>query len=85
MSKESDERKRRLNGTTAKTPYQQQKQAIARYNAKFENITVRVPQGARDVWKQAAEAHGKSLNAYLTELMHADNPDLFPVESEKIK
>lgn len=83
MSKESDARKRALNGSTAKTPYQQQKQAIARYHAKLENITVRVPQGARDVWKQAAAAHGKSLNAYLTDLIHADNPDLFSPESEK--
>ena len=80
MSKESDERKRRLNGTTAKTPYQQKKQANARYNAKFDDIKIRVPKGARDVWKQAAEAHGKSLNSYLTELIHTDNPDLFPAE-----
>ncbi len=80
MSKESEARKRTLNGTTAKTPYQQKKQANARYNAKFDDIKIRVPKGARDVWKQAADAHGKSLNAYLTDLMHADNPDLFPAK-----
>ncbi len=83
MSKESEARKRALNGSTAKTPYQQKKQANARYNAKFDDIKIRVPKGARDVWKQAAAAHGKSLNAYLTGLMHADNPDLFSTESEK--
>ena len=34
----------------------------------------------KGIWKSAADAHGKSLNQYVIDLMHADNPDLFPAE-----
>ena len=68
MSKESDGRKRLLNG---------EKDKKTRYDyAK----TTRVPKGEKDIWKSAADAHGKSLNQYVIDLIHTDNPDLFPAE-----
>lgn len=70
MSKESDERKRRLNGTTAKTPYQQKKQAIARYNAKFSEIKFRVPKGEREKWKEFAAQNDTSLQQLIITMMH---------------
>ena len=86
MSKESDERKRLLNGEKdKKTRYDYAKKSNERYLAGFDRITTRVPKGEKDIWKSAADAHGKSLNQYVIDLLHADNPDLFPVESEKIK
>lgn len=81
MSKESDERKRRLNGEKdKKTRYDYSKKSIEKYLAGFDRITTRVPKGEKDIWKSAADAHGKSLNQYVIDLMHADNPDLFPAE-----
>ena len=44
MSKESNERKHRLNGDTeTKSEYQWKKQANARYHAKCDQIAIRVP------------------------------------------
>ena len=81
MSKESNERKHRLNGDTeTKSEYQWKKQANARYHAKCDQIAIRVQKGQKDVWRRAAEKHELSLTQYLTALMHADNPDLFPAE-----
>lgn len=81
MSKESSERKRSLNGT--KSRYEVQKKSVEKYLAGFDRITTRVPKGEKDIWKSAADAHGKSLNQYVIDLMHADNPDLFPAEDNE--
>lgn len=78
MSKESDERKRRLNGE--KPAYEKKKKSTNKYLAKFKNQTLRIPVEEAPLWKQAAENHGKSLNQYIRDLVYADNPDLFPAE-----
>lgn len=79
MSKESDARKKALNGEAdRKTRYEYAKKSNEKYLAGFDRITTRVPKGEKDIWKSAADAHGKSLNQYVIDLMHADNPDLFP-------
>ncbi|MDO4175206.1 MAG: hypothetical protein Q4D42_10630 [Eubacteriales bacterium] len=62
----------------AKTNYEIKKTSNERYAAKMEIVSLRVPKGRRDIWKQAAAGHGKSLAQYLTDLVYADNPDLFP-------
>mgnify|MGYP002563888975 CR=1 FL=1 len=70
MSKESDERKRRLNGTTAKTPYQQKKHANAKYNAKFDDVKTRIPKGEREKWKEFAAQNDTSLQQLIIGMMH---------------
>lgn len=83
MSKESDARKKELNGVPArKSEYQWKKKANARYNAKFDQIAFRVPKGEKDVWKQIAASRGLSLQQYILSLVYADNPDLFPGKVE---
>ncbi|MDO4175204.1 MAG: hypothetical protein Q4D42_10620 [Eubacteriales bacterium] len=72
MSKKSDERKRLLNGSTAKTKYEQNKKYVAKYHSKFDDIKIRVPKGERDAWKFHASAQGKSLTQYVVDLVHAD-------------
>ena len=83
MSKESDERKRRLNGKVDRKIAV--RESVKRYNAKFDQIAFRVPKGEKETWKQIAASRGMSLQQYILSLVYADNPDLFPVESEKIK
>lgn len=84
LSIESDTRKRKLNGEPEhKSEYQWKKKANARYNAKFDQIAFRVPKGEKETWKQIAASRGMSLQQYILSLVYADNPDLFPVESEK--
>lgn len=70
MSKESDARKRALNGTNGKSQYEVQKANNERYLAKQDNIVIRVPKGERDLWKEYAAKQSKSLNAFITELVH---------------
>ena len=72
MSKVSDARKRALNGTEGKTQYEIQKASNERYLAKRDNIVTRVPKGERDIWKAYAAQKGKSLNAFITDLVHGD-------------
>ena len=83
MSKESDERKRRLNGKVDRKIAV--RESVKRYNAKFDQIAFRVPKGEKETWKQIAASRGMSLQQYILSLVYADNPDLFPAESEKIK
>lgn len=83
MSKESEARKKELNGVpTHKSEYQWKKKANARYNAKFEQIAFRVPKGEKDTWKRIAASRGMSLQQYILSLVYADNPDLFSEKSE---
>lgn len=80
MSKESDARKKALNGE--KSAYERNKKNAEKYLSKFKNQTLRMPIEEAPLWKQAAEQRGKSLNQYLCDLVYADNPDLFPEKSE---
>ena len=46
-----------------------QRRAIAKYQAKLDEIKVRVPKGNREKYKAFAESQGKSLNALIIELL----------------
>ena len=46
-----------------------QRRAIAKYQAKLDEIKVRVPKGDREKYKAFAESQGKSLNALIIELL----------------
>lgn len=46
-----------------------QRRAIAKYQAKLDEIKVRVPKGKREIYKSFAESQGKSLNALIVELL----------------
>ena len=70
MSKESDERKRRLNGTVNKTQYEIQKASNERYLAKFDNVVTRVPKGEREKWKEFASQNDTSLQKLIITMMH---------------
>lgn len=47
-----------------------QRRAIAKYQAKLDEIKVRVPKGDREKYKSFAESQGKSLNALIIELLN---------------
>lgn len=70
MSKESLDRRRALNG--AKTKYETNKASAQRYRKKTETMQLVVPKGERDLWKAYAVQKGKSLNAFITELVHTE-------------
>ena len=45
--------------------------AVQKYcKANYDNITVRVPKGKREVYKEYAESQGKSLNALIIEMLN---------------
>ena len=47
--------------------------AVQKYcKANYDNITVRVPKGAREKYKAFAESKGKSLNAIIVELLNKE-------------
>lgn len=46
--------------------------ANKRYQSKFDDIKLRVPAGDREIIKAYAESQGKSLNAYINDLIKAD-------------
>lgn len=70
MSKESDARKRELNGASAKSAYQQKKHANAKYNAKFDDVKTRIPKGEREKWKEFAAQNDTSLQQLIIGMMH---------------
>ena len=49
-----------------------EKKAISKYTSKFDDIKIRVPKGKREIYKEHAEAKGKSLNALIIELLDKD-------------
>lgn len=49
-----------------------QAQANGKYLAKFDDIKIRVPKGEREKWQAHAASKGKSLNAYIIDLVEAD-------------
>lgn len=46
-----------------------QRKANAKYQAKFDDIKIRVPKGNREKYKSLAKNQGKSLNALIIELL----------------
>lgn len=55
-------------------PYSEaQKRATTKYmKANLDDIKIRVPKGTRERYKAHAESKGKSLNAYIVDLIEAD-------------
>lgn len=37
----------------------------------YDRVSVNVPKGRREVWKAAASAEGKSLNAFITDIIES--------------
>lgn len=76
MSKESDERKRRLNGKVDRKIAV--RESVKRYNSKLDDIKFRVPKGEREKWKEYAAQNGTSLQQLIIGMMHeAMNKDGF--------
>ena len=68
MSKESDERKRRLNGVIDRKIAV--RESVKRYNAKLDDIKFRVPKGEREKWKEFAAQNDTSLQQLIITMMH---------------
>ncbi len=49
-----------------------QKKAVSKYDQKFKRIVIRVPIGKDKEIEAFAKAKGKSVNAYITELIQKD-------------
>lgn len=69
MSKESDARKRALNGEL-KSKYKTNKACVARYQAKLDSVVTRIPKGEREKWKAYAAQNGTSLQRLIIGMMH---------------
>lgn len=49
------------------------KRARKKYReSKIDTLSMEIPKGSKERWKAAAAAKGKSLTAYITELIEAD-------------
>lgn len=50
-----------------------QMDASNKYRAKaYDQVNIVIPKGSKEIWKAFAAGKGKSLNAYITELVEAD-------------
>lgn len=50
-----------------------QMDATNKYRAKaYDQVNLVIPKGTKKIWKAHAAGKGKSLNAYITELVEAD-------------
>lgn len=49
-----------------------QKRASAKYRSGKDTLYLELAKGSKDAWKAHAAAQGKSLTAYITELVEAD-------------
>lgn len=50
-----------------------QMDASNKYRAKaYDQVNIVIPKGSKEIWKTYATGLGKSLNAYITELVEAD-------------
>ena len=50
-----------------------QKKATLKYREKaYDRFEIIAPKGTKEIWKAHAADKGKSLNAYITELVEAD-------------
>lgn len=52
--------------------YEQRKKANEKYLAKLDEIKVRVPNGIKDKWKDAAAMRGLSLNQFIVEAVEQE-------------
>lgn len=68
MSKESDARKRQLNGEVDRKIAV--RESVKRYNSKLDDIKFRVPKGEREKWKEFAAQNGTSLQQLIIGMMH---------------
>lgn len=48
------------------------RKANEKYLEKQDEIKIRIPKGEKDRIKQFAEAHGQSVNAFITELIRRE-------------
>lgn len=67
MSKESEARKRALNGEGGRDSA---RASVARYHAKLDNVVTRVPKGEREKWKEFAAQNDTSLQQLIIGMMH---------------
>ena len=51
---------------------QAEREANVRYNAKMDQIAIRVPKGGRDRYKAYADAHGESLTGMIVRLIEKE-------------
>lgn len=58
------------------------KKAVKKHQAKLDTITIHAPKGSKERWRSHAKAQGKSMTAYIIELIEAD---LKKTESAKQK
>lgn len=68
MSKESDARKRQLNGEVDRKIAV--RESVKRYNSKLDDIKFRVPKGEREKWKEYAAQNDTSLQQLIIGMMH---------------
>ena len=68
MSKESDARKRQLNGEVDRKIAV--RESVKRYNSKLDDIKFRVPKGEREKCKEYAAQNGTSLQQLIIGMMH---------------
>lgn len=68
MSKESDARKRQLNGGVDRKIAV--RESVKRYNSKLDDIKFRVPKGEREKWKEFAAQNDTSLQQLIIGMMH---------------
>ncbi len=58
-----------------------QKKATLKYRDKaYDRFEIIAPKGTKETWKAHATSKGKSLNAYITELVEADMKNDTPEE-----
>lgn len=50
-----------------------QREGVARYLTKFDDIKIRVPKGTREDLKRYAEEHGESLQGWIIRLLEQDS------------
>ena len=54
-----------------------QKKAVAKYNAKnYEEFTIRVKKGGKDIIRAYTNSNGKTINGLVNELLEAEIPAL---------
>lgn len=68
MSKESNARKRQLNGEVDRKIAV--RESVKRYNSKLDDIKFRVPKGEREKWKEFAAQNDTSLQQLIIGMMH---------------
>lgn len=52
-----------------------QKRAVYKYHEKLDRLYITVPKGRKEVYQQAADAAGQSLNAFCVDAIEAALPE----------